>query len=177
SDSRPLSLHDAVPIYNYLPGTIGDSIRRELEISLDEKLSKIYVEQLFAHIAGSVEELQKAAEGARLLAEKTGDARSGSQTLAEGLSRLDRGASKILDSLRLLNRKAVQAEQEIDKIPIEELEKAQRIIHQVNDEIQRIARLPLPETPPDIRNLFLEERRSAERAGDGVRRTQEALNR
>ena len=111
------------------------------------------------------------------MAEKTGDARSGSQTLAEGLSRLDRGASKILDSLRLLNRKAVQAEQEIDKIPIEELEKAQRIIHQVNDEIQTDRRLPLPETPPDIRNLFLEERRSAERAGDGVRRTQEALNR
>ncbi len=162
---------------NYLSGTIGDSIRRELEISLDEKLSKIFLDHLFARISDSVEELQKAAEGARLLAEKTGDARSGSQTLAEGLSRLDRGASKILDSLRLLNRKAVQAEQEIDKIPIEELEKAQRIIHQVNDEIQRIARLPLPETPPDIRNLFLEERRSAERAGDGVRRTQEALNR
>ena len=27
---------------NYLSGTIGDSIRRELEISLDEKLSKIF---------------------------------------------------------------------------------------------------------------------------------------
>ncbi len=139
---------------NYLSGTIGDSIRRELEISLDEKLSKNVLDHLFARISDSVEELQKAAEGARLLAEKTGDARSGSQTLAEGLSRLDRGASKILDSLRLLNRKAVQAEQEIDKIPIEELEKAQLIIHQVNDEIQRIARLPLPETPPDIREPF-----------------------
>ena len=139
---------------NYLSGTIGDSIRRELEISLDEKLSKIYLDQLFARIAESVEELQKAAEGAGLLAEKTGDARSGSQRLAEGLSELDQGASKILHSLRLLHQKAAQANREINKIPMEEMEKAQRIMHRVNDEIQRIARIPLPETPPDIRDFF-----------------------
>ncbi|GAA5345067.1 YhgE/Pip family protein [Planifilum fimeticola] len=162
---------------NYLSGTIGESILRELEMNLDEKLSKIYVEQLFAHISDSVEELQKAADGAGLLAEKTGDARSGSQTLAEGLSKLDRGASEIREYLRLFNQKAIQADREINKIPIEDLEKAQRVIHQVNDEIQRIAGLPLPETPPDLRELLLEGQGSVKRSGDEVRKTQEALNR
>jgi outer membrane biogenesis lipoprotein LolB len=57
---------------NYLSGTIGDSIKRELEMNLDEKISKIYVEQIFAQLSDSVEELQKAANGAGLLAEKTG---------------------------------------------------------------------------------------------------------
>lgn len=160
---------------NYLSGTIGDSIRRELEMSLDDKLSKIYVEQLFARLSDSVGELQKAADGARLLSEKTGDALAGSQTLTGGLSKLEQGASVILDYLRLINQKALQAEREINKIPIEELEKAQRIIHQANDEIQRIANLPLPENPPDIRSLLLEGQRSMTSSGDEVRKTQEAI--
>lgn len=162
---------------NYLSGTIGDSIKRELEMSLDEKLTKIYVEQIFAQISDSAEELQKAANGANLLAEKTGDAQDGSQTIAESLSKLDQGAVKILGYLQLFNQKAAQAEKEINKIPIEEMEKAQQVIHQVNDEIQKLAKLPLPERPPDIKTPLSEGQSSIEKAGDEVRKSQEDLNR
>lgn len=162
---------------NYLSGTIGDSIKRELEMNLDEKLSKIYVEQIFAQLSDSVEELQKAANGAGLLAEKTGDARSGSQTIAGSLSKLDQGASKILGYLQLFNQKATQAEKEINKIPMEDMEKAQQIIHQVNDEIQKLARIPLPEDPPDLKTPLSEGQRSVKKAAEDVRKTEADLNR
>ena len=162
---------------NYLSGTIGDSIKRELEMNLDEKLTKIYVEQIFAQISNSAEELQKAADGASLLTEKTGDAKAGSQTIAESLSKLEQGAAKILGYLQLFNQKATQAEKEIDKIPVEEMEKAQQVIHQVNEEIQKIAGLPLPDTPPDIRTPLSEGQNSVKKAGDEVRKSQEGLNR
>jgi putative membrane protein len=162
---------------NYLSGTIGDSIKRELEMNLDEKLSKIYVEQIFAQLSDSVEELQKAANGAGLLAEKTGDARSGSQTIASSLSKLDQGASKILGYLQLFNQKATQAEKEINKISMEDMEKAQQIIHQVNDEIQKLARIPLPEDPPDLKTPLSEGQRSVKKAAEDVRKTEADLNR
>ena len=162
---------------NYLSGTIGDSIKRELEMNLDEKISKIYVEQIFAQLSDSVEELQKAANGAGLLAEKTGDAQSGSETIAGSLSKLDQGASKILGYLQLFNQKATQAEKEINKIPMEDMEKAQQIIHQVNDEIQKLARIPLPEDPPDLKTPLSEGQRSVKKAAEDLQKTEADLNR
>lgn len=111
------------------------------------------------------------------MAEKTGDARSGSQTIASSLSKLDQGASKILGYLQLFNQKATQAEKEINKIPMEDMEKAQQIIHQVNDEIQKLARIPLPEDPPDLKTPLSEGQRSVKKAAEDVRKTEADLNR
>lgn len=162
---------------NYISGTIGQSIRRELEIKLDQKLTRIYVEKIFAGISESAADLQKAANGAGLLTEKTGEAATGSKTVQESVQKLVNGAGTIEQNLQLLNRKLVQAKAEVDKIPLAELEKAQKIVHQANDEIQRIAKIPLPEATPDISGFLQDSQHSIAEANKQIHGTETDLNR
>ncbi|MBA4602831.1 YhgE/Pip domain-containing protein [Thermoactinomyces mirandus] len=162
---------------NYLSGTIGKSIRRELEIKLDQKLTRIYVEKIFVGISKSADDLQKAADGAGLLTEKIGEAAGGSKTVHESIRKLETGAGTIEQNLVLLNQKLAQARAEIDKIPFAEIEKAQKIIHQANDEIQRIANIPLPDTPPDLGSFLRDSQNSLEEAGKQIHGTETDLNR
>lgn len=162
---------------NYLSGTIGQSLRRELEIKLDQKLTRIYVDKIFAGISESADELQKAADGAGLLSEKTGEAAAGSDTVHESIQKLENGAGTIEQNLQLLNRKLVQAKAQIDKVPLAELEKAQKIVHQVNDEMQRIAKTPLPDMPPDISGFLRDSQQSMAEADKQIDGTETGLNR
>lgn len=163
---------------NYLSGTIGQSLRRELETKLEQKLTRIYVDKIFAGISESANELQKAANGAGLLSEKTGEAAAGAKTVQESVQKLENGAKTIEQNLQLLNGKLVQAKAQVaDRFSLTKLEKAQGMIHRINDEIQRIAKTPLPEAPPDISGFLRENQHSMAEADKQIDETRTGLNR
>jgi putative membrane protein len=137
---------------NYLSGKIGDSLKKELEKSLDEKLTRVYVAAIFDSIAKSAQELEKAADGAKMLADKTGEAADGSKQVQNGLiqlqsaaGQLQAGQNQMLAGLRELQQKTVEDKRKVDQLPWDRINQAQSLVHQINDAIHQMANAPVPE--------------------------------
>jgi putative membrane protein len=137
---------------NYLSGKIGDSIRKELVKNVDEKLTRVYVKAIFDSLANSTRDLAKAADGADLLAEKTGEAAQGAGRMTDGLRKLqsaatemERGERRLLAGLNELHQHVAEAKEEIDQLPWDRIDQAQVFVHQVNQVIQQLADQPAPD--------------------------------
>jgi putative membrane protein len=136
---------------NYLAGKLGESIRRELEMSLQEKLAHAYAEAMFEEIGNSADELSKAVDGAEKLAGHVSKAEDGAGRMKQGLGKLEAGARKLRDGTRQLEDGLEQlhagvktARGKLDE-PMSKVLKAKQVVHEVNDTIQRVARTPLPD--------------------------------
>jgi putative membrane protein len=165
---------------NYLAGRLGQSIRKDLEQKLDEKLTHVYVDAMFKELSKSTNDLAKAANGAKLLAESTVKAAKGSERLRGGLTQVTQGASKLeagnrelVDGLAQMRDALAMARDKV-KEPMDRILAAQTFVHQVNDAIQRMAKEPL--NPPQLPVEELRKKSNKIRSGlaDARDRNEEA---
>ncbi|PRZ16651.1 putative membrane protein [Laceyella sediminis] len=126
---------------NYLSGKIGESLRRELEISLEENLTEAYAEEIFGSIAQSTRDLDKAAKGAAELRDGTRKALSASGQLAAALGKLEDGLSQITSGLQLASGKVDATKVKVAQA-MPYLEAADRVLGR----LEQVLNQPLGET-------------------------------
>jgi len=135
---------------NYLSGKLGQSVKRELENSLEESLTRVFAEKIFAELGKSAADLQKAADGAEKLADSTGFAASRLGDVQGGLSKIEGGANQVqsghrqlIQGLTQMRDEMVKARQKMNE-PLRQVREARKRVHQINDAIQRLAQAPTP---------------------------------
>lgn len=134
---------------NYLSSMMGESIKRELEISLEASLTQIFAENMFAELDKSVDELQKAADGAEKLASSTylassylGQMKNGAQQMGQGAEKIQSGHQQMIAGLTKMRDEMVKARQKMNE-PLAKVQEAQKRVHQINDAIQKLAQNPV----------------------------------
>ncbi|MBA4494160.1 YhgE/Pip family protein [Paenactinomyces guangxiensis] len=131
---------------NYLSGRIGQSVIRELENTLEEKLTHVYIAEIFNKLKKSAEDLARAADGAATLADSVKKAEQGSREIKSGIHQLQSGADRLYTGTHQLSRHLAAMNRELVKTKgeiaghREQIKKVQTMIHQLNEQIQIIAK-------------------------------------
>lgn len=127
---------------NYLSARLGESIIRELEKSLGEKLTHVYVEKIFNKMKESAYELAKAADGADTLAYSTKKAADKTNEIHDGVHQLQAGSNQIYQGLLELKNRVEEAKGEMDQ-SLSKVLAAQKNVHEINKKIQAFANEPI----------------------------------
>ncbi|MBD1372032.1 YhgE/Pip domain-containing protein [Hazenella sp. IB182357] len=168
SDSKPLKGHLDYIVdesNNYISSQMGESIITGIENNLQEKLTQIYVEQIFEKLDESTQKMAEAVEGAEKLAEGAEKAGQGAEELTKGIGVAESGAEKLLAGNQQMANELDKANQEIrnkKSAYMDEYDKAKEIQKKVNDlnrDFQKWAKgepvnIDLATTVADLKNLL-----------------------
>ncbi|SFI72455.1 YhgE/Pip domain-containing protein [Thermoflavimicrobium dichotomicum] len=138
---------------NYLSGRMGESIIRNIENDLERELTQAFVDRIFAEMKKSTKDLEKAANGAKELADGTQKAKNGSKDLANGLDQAKNASEQLAEGNRKLKEGLGELAPNMDKVAqgidsiLSEVLKIQKVAHEINDVIQKWTKQPLPQPP------------------------------
>ncbi|MFC7440196.1 YhgE/Pip domain-containing protein [Laceyella putida] len=164
---------------NYLSGKIGESLRRELELSLEENLTEAYAEEIFGSIAKSARDLDKAASGAAELRDGSKKAITASGQLAAALGKLENGLSQIVNGLHQAASKVAASQAKIaakiaQAMPY--LEKADQVLTR----LEQVLNQPIGQSAQQVGNWVSQLRASQSalvQSGQQLDQSQAALQR
>ncbi|SHE51439.1 putative membrane protein [Seinonella peptonophila] len=134
---------------NYLAGSLGKTMIRELEAQISHAMTQLYVKTIFQQIRRSTHQLNQAAKGAKTLAEKGKQASNaalklkngtnqlivGNQKLQAGLMQLTSGVNRLQTATRLLSNGASQVVFGTELV-VSKVRQFQQLIHEMKSQIQ-----------------------------------------